>query len=234
MNRWLRVALATVVFFSVIPAFAQDASDAVGPGAQKILQLSKAGVDDSVVTSFIQSSPDPFRLSTSDIVALRAAGVSQAIVLEAMRRDTALGVGVVQKKPITESDLFRLLYGRLYYHGMVESVDSGLSPYVRSTLLSDPAAAPYINSFMSQRLASGFLSWGGLGLLVGGVVYGGVASTQSGPPGPAVNSAITLSAIGAGIVMSIFGVVTAQNAYQHLYNGLSQYNQDFIANNTTR
>ena len=233
MNRCLRIAVATVVFFSVFSTFAQEAPGTVGPGAQKILQLSKAGVDESVVVSFIQSSSEPFRLSTSDIVALRGAGVSQGVVLEVMRRDAALGVGVVRAKTVTESDLFRLLYGRLYYHGKVEYVGYGLSSDARSTLLSDPTAAPDIEAFTSQQGTSGVLSWGGLGLILGGAIYGGIASAQSYNT-PGVNSAITLGAIGGGLVMSLVGAITAQSAYQHLYNGLAQYNRDYIATNSSR
>jgi len=232
MNRCFRIVMV-MAFFSVFSAFAQEAPAAVGPGAQKILQLSKAGVDDSVVVSFIQSSPEPFRLSTSDIVTLRGAGVSQVVVLEAMRRDAALGVGVARTRTVTESDLFRLIYGRLYYHGKVESVAYGLSPDARSLLLSDATAAPDIEVFASLQGTSGVLSWGGLALILGGAIYGGVASAQPGTS-PAVNSGITLGAIGSGVVMGLIGAITGQSAYQHLYNGLAQYNRDYIATNSAR
>jgi hypothetical protein len=229
---WLVVAL----LFAGISAFAQETASnrVLSPAVQDIVKMAQAGVDESVMLTYVRTSPTPFGISADDVLSLKMAGVPQSVITEILRRDaepkdpTVFSGGIV-----TEDQLFRLHFGYLFYQGKVYSYQSGLSPNIQKVLQTDPAVQADIRSFSRLQSTSHVLTWTGLGLVLGGSVYGMVAASQDWG-NVDLNAGIALGAIGTGIISAMISAITNHAAYLSLYNGLEQYNQDLIAQSSRR
>lgn len=202
--------------------------------AQGIIKMAQAGVDESVMETYVRTSPIPFGLSAEDIVNLKAAGVSQNVIAEALHRDSSSqSTSFSAKGEITEDQLFRLYFGRIFYDGKAYSFQNGLDPTLQGVLNADPATQSEIQSFSRLLSTSRVLLWSGTGLILGGGIYSlvtaSLASTYTG-----TEAGITFGAIGVGALTLMIGGITNQAAYQRLYNGLYLYNQDLITQNAKR
>ena len=217
-------------------AQAQDSTQGtpLSPAAQKLIQLQKAGVDEPTLLAYVQNSPTGFDLTADGVLALKAGGVPSTVISAALKREPATQVTQVPAATdkVEEWDLFRLAYGRIYYKSKVYFLQDGLDPFLQQTILSDPATHSYMKDYQDLRNTSGILTWGGLGLLVGGAVCGAVTSAQSDQQGWATG--ISLGAMGAGLVMTIVGTFTDRASFQTLFNGMTQYNQDLVLGQTRR
>ncbi len=229
---WLVLGLLSLGIF----AFGQAALPAGGlsPTAQDLVKMAQAGVGESIMLTYVRTSSAPISLSADDVVALKAAGVPQSVITEAMNRNAASrnplplsGTGVA------EDQLFRMRFGYIFYQGKIYPYQGGLNPYLQKMLQTDPAAQVDIRSFNRLKTTSRIMGWGGLSLVLGGAIYGNV-SMNEGWYDNNVNAGIAFGAIGAGLIMAMIDVITNQAAYFSLYNGLSQYNRDLIAQSAGR
>ena len=191
--------------------------------------MARAGVSESVLLTYVRTSSTPFGISARDVMTLKDDGVPQSVITEALQRDAQLRSSVFSGGgAVTESQLFRMRFGYIFYGGKLYSLVGGLSPDLRSVLATDPATSGFIRSYSHQRTASGILSWGGLAFVLGGSIYGIVAASQE-STNTDLNAGITMGVVGTGVLSLIIGAFTHVGAYQSLYDGLAQYNEDLIA-----
>ena len=209
-----------------LPAFTAEAPQ-TGPGqaAQKIIQLSKAGVEDSVILTYVQTQTVPLAMTNEDFGFLKAAGISPVLLTAIAQHDSQLQRSFAP--PLTEAQLYRLFGGVVYHEGLASYVGGGLPNSMKQELESDPQARPYIQSFNGQNGSSQVFAWTGFGLLVGGLVYSGIADAVN-PSNTNLNNAIGFSAVGTGVLSLIVGNVMNAIAYKSLYDGLYQYNRDLV------
>ena len=52
----------------------------LSPGAEEVLKLTQAGVEEDVVREFVRNSPNAYNLSVGEIIRLKELGVSQAVI----------------------------------------------------------------------------------------------------------------------------------------------------------
>jgi hypothetical protein len=225
--RYLRI-LTGLLLFSALPVFAIDAqASGPGPAAQKIIQLSKAGVEESVILAYIQTQAQPLDVTTDDFGFMKTAGVSPSVLTAIVNHDSRSGRAAPSAVPLTEAQLYRLYAGTVYHEGLTYNVNGGLPGNLKLELESDLKARPYIQSFVDQNGSSQIFNWSGLGLLVGGILYAGISDATT-PSNSSLNNTIGLSSVGAGVLSLIVGSVLNATAYQNLYDGLYRYNRDLI------
>jgi hypothetical protein len=224
------------LLFLGIVAFSQESGSggALSPGARELIKMAQAGVGESVLLTYVRTSSTSFALTAQDVLSLKAAGVPQSVISEALSRNTAApGPGLPGAAGISQDQLFRLHLGFIFYQGRVYSCQNGLTPALQKILLADPAARVDIHSFNNLKATSHVLSWSGLGLVLGGSIYGMVAPNQ-GWSNANLNGTIAFGAIGAGLISAMISGIMNHSAYISLYDGLAQYNQDLIAQSSRR
>jgi len=231
-KRLLVVGLLALGIF----AFAQESASTgtLSPAAQELLKMARAGVDESVLLTYVRTSQAPFALSADDVLSLKAAGLPQSVIAEALSRNAkSEGQASPAQEGITQDQLFRIRFGYIFYQGEAYPYRNGLDPSLQAVLKTDPAAQVDIHSFVKLQNASHAFSWGGLGLMLGGAVYG-VATTNQGWSNADLNGGIVFGAIGAGLISAIIGGIVNHAAFISLYDGLDQYNRDLLAENSRR
>lgn len=218
--------LAGLLICSASFAFAGDAA-VPSPGAQKIIQLSQAGIEDSVIVAFVQSQTTPLNLTPEDFGVLKAKGVSPAVMSAIVAHDGRLAAPVAASRPLTESSLYRLYSGVVYHDGLTYFSGAGLPNSMKQDLESDPYARPFIVSYEAQNGTSQTLLWSGFGLLVGGLLYSGISDAVN-PSSAALNNTIGVSSLGVGVLSLLASNIFSAVSYKSLYDGLYQYNRDLI------
>jgi len=235
-----KLSLVVALFFAGVLLFAQASGGGgtLSPAARQLVAMAHAGVDESVLLTYVKTSATPFGITAEDVVALSSEGVPQSVIAAALRRDAELraasgaaGAGAAAVSPfsagsaLTESRLFRMRFGYIFYGGKVYS---SLDPYLKGVLWSDPAARPYLGSYDRQRKAGAIFSWSGLGAVLGGSVYGVAMGSQS-STNTNLNAGIAMGAVGAGVLSLMIGAITQSESWRSLYDGMAQYNEDLIA-----
>lgn len=250
-----KLSLLVALFFAGVLLFAQASGGGgtLSPAARQLVAMARAGVDESVLLTYVNTSATPFGITAEDVVALSSEGVPQSVIAAALRRDAELrgasgvaGAGVAAGgaaavsggaaaggaaspfsagSALTESQLFRMRFGYIFYGGKVYT---GLDPYLAGVLSSDPTARGYLGSYDRQRKAGAILSWSGLGAILGGSVYGVVMGSQS-STNTNLNAGIAIGAVGAGVLSLMIGAFTQSESWRSLYNSMAQYNEDLIA-----
>lgn|GEM_PF-3152777 len=217
-------------------AFAQESASGgtLSPAAQDLIRMARAGVEESVMSTYVRTRPTPFALSTDDVLALKAAGVPQSVIAEALG-GKAGSPSLVEPSGggISQDQLFRLRFGYILYQGEAYSYRNGLSPTLQKVLQADPAVEVDLRDFARLQAGSRALSWAGLGLVIGGAVYG-IATANQGWSSADLNGGIVYGAIGAGLVAAIISGITDHSALISLYDGLAQYNRDLIAQSSKK
>ena len=222
MHAKLRVQsifLVFTVFFlglsGALEAETNTPAEFSSPLAADLARLQQAEVSPSVMIAYAHAHASQGQLSQTDREKLRRLGVSRSVLL------AALGT-----PPTALSDrFFRLYFDHLFYQGRIYGVDFGLAPHLLQILRTDPATHISLQAYNQETLTSQVLSWGGLGLLVAGGIYG-VATAN--PSYNSVNQTISLSAAAVGGLSMIVGVFFHGAAYQSLYQSLLTYNQDLL------
>jgi len=226
-----------IVFISVGGiGFAQAAVDSEGLSmpALDIVKMTKAGIDESVLIAYIRTSRVPFGMSDAVRARLLTEGLSQTIMAEMARRDQELEMPTSSSTlSLSEDRFFRLRYGLIQYDGRLYPFRSGLPMEIKQTLQADPAALPDISSFSRLQATSNATLWSGFVLILGGSLYGMIASGNDWG-NDSLNGGIAAGAIGGGLISLIISGITGHSAYLDLYNGLSRYNKDLIAGNSGR
>ncbi len=193
------------------------------PGASALLKLQEAGIAPSVMEAFARAHAAEWKLHEPDLSKLRQLGVPPSVVQAASGVEIGAASGTV---PTTLSDqFFRLYFGQLFYQGHIYGIDFGLPLHLRQILQKDPATITPFKAYEQNTLTSQVLSWGGLGLLLAGGIYG-VATAD--PSYNSVNQTISLSAAAVGGLSMIIGVLFHSAAYDSLYQTLLTYNQDLL------
>jgi len=217
-----------------VPAQETARTDGLSPQAQDIAKMAQAGVDESVLLSYVRADRMPFALTGADIETLKGLGVSPNVITEILRRDTELKASAVSAtRRVSEDQLFRMRGNFVEYEGRFYPIQWGLNPSIRSVLDADPVANKDILAFEHSESASRATFWGGLALVIGGPLYGTIAS-NNGVLNPAVNSGVVMGSITCGLISWIISGVTNHAAYFSLYNGLDQYNRDLVAQSNGR
>ena len=213
------VLLAFAVLLLAIPGIAEAQQNTPikfsSALASDLARLQQAQVSPSVMTVYARTHSSEGMLTKSDIAKLKQLGVSSS-VLQAAQGYTLTNLS---------DHFFRLYFDHLFYQGQIYSVDFGLAPSLLRILKSDPAAHDSLKAYDQETLTSQVLSWGGLGLLVAGGIYG-VATAN--PSYNSVNQTISLSAAAVGGLSMILGVLFHGAAYHSLYKTLKTYNQDLL------
>jgi len=221
------VTLLSVAIYASAQVTAR--TDGLSPQAQDIAKMAQAGVDESILLSYVSADKMPFALTSADIETLKEIGVSQNVIVEMLRRDTELKAPTVSSaRTVSEDQLFRMRGNLVEYEGRFYPLQWGLNPSIRSVLQADPVANNDILSFEHSQSTSRATFWGGLALMVGGPLYGTIAS-NNGVLNNAANSGIVMGAITCSLISWIISGVTNHTAYFSLYNGLEQYNKDLLA-----
>ncbi len=224
-NLWI---LAGSLLLLAMPVFADSAPGTPSPAAQKIIQLSRAGVEEGVILAYIQTQTSPLDVTPDDFGLMKAAGVSTTVMTAMVNQGRPSNVGSSPREPLTEAQLYRLYSGVVYHDGLATYVGGGLPKTMQQELESDLQARPYIASFNSQNGSSQAVAWSGFGLLIGGLVYSGVANAVN-PSNGSLNNAIGFGTVGVGVLSLITGNVLGAFAYQSLYDGLYHYNRDLVS-----
>jgi hypothetical protein len=218
---------AGLLFLAASVGFAEQVSPGgPSPGAQKIIQLTKSGVDESVILAYIQAQTEPLNVTADDFTSMKSAGVSAAVMTAIVSHDSRWR-DTSPRNPPQENQLYRLYFGKVFHEGLSYSASGGLPNSVTQDLESDPLARPDIVSYSGENLGSRVLGWGGFGLLLGGFLYAGIADAAN-PSSSYLNNTIGISAATTGILSLIIGQVLNAAAYQSLYDGLYIYNRDLV------
>jgi hypothetical protein len=236
VNMRRKTLLVVALLILGIFALAQDSASTgtLSPAAQELLKMARAGVGESVLLTYVRTSPTPFALSADDVLTLKAAGLPQSVIAEALSRNTnSESPASPAREGISQDQLFRIRFGYIFYQGEAYPYRNGLNPALQAVLRTDPVAQVDIHSFAKLQSASNVFSWGGLGLMLGGAVYG-VATTDQGWSNADLNGGIVFGAIGAGLISAIIGGIVNHAAFINLYDGLDQYNRDLLAENSRR
>jgi hypothetical protein len=215
MFRLVLLFISVTLFAGAGPLAAQDAST----WAQGLAKLKEAGVSSSVLSAYVHTHQPPGPLTSQDLVYLRKIGVSESVLAEILDSSPRL---------VSNSELFRMYFGKIFYQNRVWDVSGGLPIRLSTILLRDPSVKEPLKVFNDDQTASGIFTWTGLGLIVGGSVWGVVAGSNS-STNTSVNAGIAFGAVGAGVISSMVGFLTHEAARESLWDALFQYNVDLIA-----
>ncbi|NNM54062.1 MAG: hypothetical protein HKM05_04995 [Spirochaetales bacterium] len=217
--RHFSVLLAFAVLLLGLPgaiaAETNTSAEFSSPLAADLARLQQAEVSPAIMTAYAHAHASQGKLTESDRAKLLQLGVPPSVLLATQGYS-----------PTTLSDrFFRLYFDHLFYQGRIYGVDFGLAPHLLQILKSDSATHISLKAYNRETLTSQVLSWGGLGLLVAGGIYG-VATAN--PSYNSVNQTVSLSAAAVGGLSMIVGVFFHGAAYQSLYQTLLTYNQDLL------